>query len=485
MKRKGLLKSGMILLIIVVVAIFLGCDLSGIDPTEDVRVIFYTDEIVSVETLSRGSVVDAPPTPAKTGHTFAGWYTQADGGDLWNFASDVVEDNIVLYAHWTPKQYTVTYMNGGSAYDTDTVDYGVKLTKPTNPIDETKEFSGWYKDTEFDYRWNFTADTVAGNMTLYAGWDVPPAPPEPESGLTAYKAATVGDVPLASPDTFALPDEATTNDVVGSVMMSGLTNTMKAVGVMASSDVDNVHARSISALFRLNVKDEGFVIDDGGEPATDLLEFDIEHMDLEVGLGADKFMQLLLGFTTEMNNMEEYYDANPGGEYSFDYSFLLDIFYSGKFGVSSFLSVKDHTDPSADMAAGLYLDLSVEDMTTSDGTAFTGNIYADLDFSVATNKLTFGEDSYNVPIEVALSMRSMEGIPIVRLIAAFNEISSMESPPTDEDFDTLMETLWDVADDDPFFTITAKIGDEVRTLEDLDVFNFIGGLISELTSGGE
>jgi hypothetical protein len=42
-----------------------------------------------------------------------------------------------------------------------------------------------------------------------------------------------------------------------------------------------------------------------------------------------------------------------------------------------------------------------------------------------------------------------------------------------------------VADDDPFFTITAKIGDEVRTLEDLDVFNFIGGLISELTSGGE
>ena len=69
------------------------------------------------------------------------------------------------------KKYTVTYnTNGGSAVDSATVSEGHKLTVPTVPTKDGYTFLGWYKDAAFTNRWNFDADTVTGNTTLYAKW---------------------------------------------------------------------------------------------------------------------------------------------------------------------------------------------------------------------------------------------------------------------------------------------------------------------------
>ena len=68
-------------------------------------------------------------------------------------------------------KYTVTYnTNGGSAVAPVTVSENSKLIAPTAPTKDGYTFHGWYKDAAFTNGWNFDADTVTGNTTLYAKW---------------------------------------------------------------------------------------------------------------------------------------------------------------------------------------------------------------------------------------------------------------------------------------------------------------------------
>ena len=66
---------------------------------------------------------------------------------------------------------TVTFEeNGGSEVDDQIVRYGEKIREPEPPVRNGYVFNGWYKDLDCTESWNFDADTVKGNMTLYAGW---------------------------------------------------------------------------------------------------------------------------------------------------------------------------------------------------------------------------------------------------------------------------------------------------------------------------
>ena len=49
---------------------------------------------------------------------------------------------------------------------------GDKVTKPPEPAKPGHIFGGWYKDADCSdgQKWNFTTDTVTGNMKLYAKW---------------------------------------------------------------------------------------------------------------------------------------------------------------------------------------------------------------------------------------------------------------------------------------------------------------------------
>lgn len=80
---------------------------------------------------------------------------------------------------------TVKYEpNGGTAVDPVTAIYGEKLTEPQAPTREGKEFAGWYRDLHLTQPWDFAADTVTGNMTLYAKWTdkAPVTPVDPTPG---------------------------------------------------------------------------------------------------------------------------------------------------------------------------------------------------------------------------------------------------------------------------------------------------------------
>ncbi|RJE85074.1 hypothetical protein D3P07_21110, partial [Paenibacillus sp. 1011MAR3C5] len=117
----------------------------------------------------KGSVVAT--TPAKTEHTFAGWYKEKELINQWNFNTDIVIRNITLYAKWLANTYTVSFQsNGGTAVAAQTIVYDDKVVLPANPSKAEHTFAGWYKDPGLSSPWNFSTDQVKGNMTLYAKW---------------------------------------------------------------------------------------------------------------------------------------------------------------------------------------------------------------------------------------------------------------------------------------------------------------------------
>ena len=113
--------------------------------------------------------------PTRDGYTFAGWEP---------VVADKVTGNATYTAKWEAKSYTVTYnSNGGTVVKPETVTYGNKATKPTNPTRSGYTFAGWYTDNEkFFNKYDFNT-LVTGNIILYAKWNTnyvpyyPPVPP--------------------------------------------------------------------------------------------------------------------------------------------------------------------------------------------------------------------------------------------------------------------------------------------------------------------
>jgi len=70
--------------------------------------------------------------------------------------------------------YTVTFNSqGGSAVPSKSVQQGTKAKVPTPaPTREGFTFGGWYKESSCINAWNFSADVVTANTTLYAKWTI-------------------------------------------------------------------------------------------------------------------------------------------------------------------------------------------------------------------------------------------------------------------------------------------------------------------------
>ena len=93
----------------------------------------------------------------------------------WDFATDKVTEDMMLYAQWkvkTIKNVTVTFdSQGGSDVSSQEVESGEKITKPTpDPVREGYDFDGWFVDENFTEAWDFATDVIIGDLTLYAKW---------------------------------------------------------------------------------------------------------------------------------------------------------------------------------------------------------------------------------------------------------------------------------------------------------------------------
>ena len=113
------------------------------------------------------------PTPTRKGYGFDGWYD--DNGNLVNDNTVVtIAKDHTLYAHWTAKEYTVTFDANGGTVETkpQTVTYGSAYRElPMPATREGYEFVGWFTEQNGGTKVTaVTTVTTAKDHTLYAHW---------------------------------------------------------------------------------------------------------------------------------------------------------------------------------------------------------------------------------------------------------------------------------------------------------------------------
>ncbi|MBQ3276574.1 MAG: InlB B-repeat-containing protein [Oscillospiraceae bacterium] len=130
------------------------------------------------KTVTYGSTYGALAVCTRTGYTFAGWFTAADGGTQITGADTVaITADTTLYARWTANSYTGTFdlrggkIGGSGENQTRTETYDAAWVLPPDPTRAGYTFSGWY--TAPTGGTQVTGETIyagAGPQTLYARW---------------------------------------------------------------------------------------------------------------------------------------------------------------------------------------------------------------------------------------------------------------------------------------------------------------------------
>lgn len=117
---------------------------------------------------------------ARTGYTFTGWNTKADGKGTAYVDGDSVKnltaskDGVVtLYAQWKANRYTLTYnANGGTvSASSKTLQYGDAFGTLPTPKRDGHRFLGWYTSATGGTKISEATKIGAKNTTIYAHWD--------------------------------------------------------------------------------------------------------------------------------------------------------------------------------------------------------------------------------------------------------------------------------------------------------------------------
>lgn len=119
-------------------------------------------------------------TYKKTGYTFVGWNTRADGkGTTYKNKASIKNltatdgKTVTLYAKWQKTKYTITYVLNGGKNDKDNpskyyiTTATIKLDKPTR---KGYTFKGWYSDSKFKKSVTKISKGSTGNKKFYAKW---------------------------------------------------------------------------------------------------------------------------------------------------------------------------------------------------------------------------------------------------------------------------------------------------------------------------
>lgn len=109
------------------------------------------------------------PTPTKIGHTFDGWFTDANLTNKYTFTT-MPPQNFTLYAKWNINAYTISFETFGGTTNTNVVRiYNTSIPTITDPMKEGYTFTGWFIDASYTQPFTYTL-MPATNFTLYAQW---------------------------------------------------------------------------------------------------------------------------------------------------------------------------------------------------------------------------------------------------------------------------------------------------------------------------
>ncbi|WP_035214094.1 InlB B-repeat-containing protein [Desulfitobacterium hafniense] len=129
--------------------------------------------------VTAGKAVTQPDKPTRTDKVFLGWFTEASGGEKYDFTVSVTGP-LTLYARWKEAGTVIVTFdaNGGlvegkPVYER-TIPAGSPVPKPADPKwdDGTPiicTFEGWFTQRSGGNKWNF-ADPAGDDLNLYARW---------------------------------------------------------------------------------------------------------------------------------------------------------------------------------------------------------------------------------------------------------------------------------------------------------------------------
>jgi len=151
--------------------------ISCTDEIEMVQVHFDSREGSSLDAVgvAKGNRLSEPENPQREGYAFAGWYKESTCSTAWNFTTDVVDADTLLYAKWTPTVQTLRFdANGGDrSMGSLTLATGQEASLPTCAfINSGYVFTGWSTspdgEREYSDEGRYTMGPV--DQTLYALW---------------------------------------------------------------------------------------------------------------------------------------------------------------------------------------------------------------------------------------------------------------------------------------------------------------------------
>ena len=123
--------------------------------------------------VGAGDTVVAPADPiADDGYVFAGWFTDSNGVNAYQFASQI-NQSIILYAKWTLQSFNINYvLNEGSVNGDNPSSYTIDTAFVLNaPADvEGYVFEGWFYDAAFTNKATQIIQGTTGDKTFYAKW---------------------------------------------------------------------------------------------------------------------------------------------------------------------------------------------------------------------------------------------------------------------------------------------------------------------------
>ncbi len=142
-------------------------------------ITFETDNgVYETQNVNSGELTTPPLIPpTKLGYTFIGWFVEGTS-TKWDFTTMPINEDLVLVAGWELDKYTVTFVTRVPDSEelrvlgTQKVKYGDFIICPETPfIGENYQFNSW-RDTKGNV-WNFSVDTVTGDITIQAYWVTP------------------------------------------------------------------------------------------------------------------------------------------------------------------------------------------------------------------------------------------------------------------------------------------------------------------------
>ena len=121
----------------------------------------FGKQIESV-TVNNGETFAAPETPTAEGYTFADWYREAECENIWDFETDIVTEDIVLYAKWIPADDADISINASQEAKVEDIriDLGLESAKlKTNNI-KPRRYNGT------PYEPNITVSIIKGKKRV-------------------------------------------------------------------------------------------------------------------------------------------------------------------------------------------------------------------------------------------------------------------------------------------------------------------------------